>query len=165
MNDLKSIEIKNFPIKLKLNFKKNYNKIKSKIDNTLTKIDPEEKIISITVELENKIKIIINNGVESINQNCSFLIKSAVVMISKLENECKNKIKENLDIFIKNFGKDLIKFSNKIKIIIKNESNNISGDLIILLNSIEDKIFNIEKNINDLLRCIKVWLYLKKKIK
>ena len=104
MNDLKSIEIKNFPIKLKLNFKKNYNKIKSKIDNTLTKIDPEEKIISITVELENKIKIIINNGVESINQNCSFLIKSAVVMISKLENECKNKIKENLDIFIKNFG-------------------------------------------------------------
>lgn len=45
----------------------------------------------------------------------------------------------------------MIKFSNKIKIIIKNESNNISGDLIILLNSIEDKIFNIEKNINDLL--------------
>ena len=151
MNDLKSIEIKNFPIKLKLNFKENYNKIKSKIDNTLTKIDPEEKIISITVELENKIKLIINKGVESINQNCSFLIKSAVVMISKLENECKNKIKENLDIFIKNFGKDLINISNKIKNIIKNESNNISGDLIILLNSIEDKIFNIEKNINDLL--------------
>ena len=72
-------------------------------------------------------------------------------MISKLENGCKNKIKENLDIFIKNFGKDLINISNKIKNIIKNESNNISGDLIILLNSIEDKIFNIEKNINDLL--------------
>ena len=149
MKDLKSIKIKNFPIKLQLNFKEDYQKIKSKIDNTLTKIDPQEKIISIFAEFENNINLIKNKGVESINQNCSFLITNAVEVISNLENECKNKIKENLNTFIKNFGKDLINISNKIKNIIENESIDISKDLDILLNSIEDKIFNIEKNINE----------------
>ena len=146
--ELKKIENKIFPIKLNLNLKSNYKKVKSKVENILTKIDPQEKINTLMYKFENDIELIRKKEIKIISQDCSKLIENCTMIILKKEKECKNSLKDYMNAQIENSIKDLIDASNKIKNIIRENSNCISEDINALINSIKDKIDNIEFNIN-----------------
>ena len=151
LKDLNNIKIKNFPVKLKLDLKKNYNELKSKIGNKIKNtinLNPKEIIMKMITETEKKINLKINEEIQSITQKFSNIFKDGINLILIKENECKKLIKSEINIYIEKLIKGAINNLKTFKEIIKVKSNEISNEANKLYSSMWDKINNFEEIIN-----------------
>ena len=149
--DLRQIKIRNFPLKLKIDIKGKFNKMKSNVSEKIgeaIKIDPKEKIKEIINGLDEEINIKIKQKIELITSNCSDTIKDGCDFILDKVNECKKLIENKVNDFIEEYFKDLINFLSKLKYYIEKGLTSVLNDIKELYNSFGDKIENFENSIN-----------------
>lgn len=151
LRNLNQIKIKDFPIKLKLNLKNNYNELKSQINQKICKainFNPKKLIIEMISKTENNISIKIKEEIQTVTKKYSNIFKSGIDLILHKENECKKLIKDEINIYLKKLLFGTIDILNNLKKTIKVKSNDISNETKNLYNSIWDKINNIEEMVN-----------------
>ena len=149
IKDLKQIKIKKFPLKLNIDLKENYNKLESNIKQKICGSIPDYKILKIIDDLEKDITFRIKEEKEKITQNYTNIIEKGTNFVLEKENECKQLIKNEINIFMEKCIKEITNILQKEKNIIEKGSNAISNEINELSNSIEEKINNFEDIINN----------------
>ena len=101
-------------------------------------------------QINNKIK----DNLKIIEERCSSVFEKGIYYILYKENECKELIKNKINIFTEQILKELINTLNQFKNYINNTSNNALNCTNDLYDSIWNKINNIEEIINKNLKSI-----------